>query len=101
MEEILNANDQDNPHHPLRMVSRGSASTMVLTLARVSLGALIVPLLLFLLLFPLWYPFLVLNGHVPALNLPLIGPFPLMVSALMYVVLFVLVWLLRNGLRYL
>lgn len=101
MEEILNANDQDNPHHPLRMVSRCSASTIVLTLVRVSLGALIVPLLLFLLLFPLWYPFLVLNGRVPALNLPLIGPFPLMVSALMYVVLFVLVWLLRNGLRYL
>lgn len=101
MEEILDKSDGPNQRHPLRKVSRSSASTMVLTLARVSIGALIVPLLLFLLLFPLWYPFLVLNVLTPAQSLPLIGPFPVLIPASMYVVLFALVWLLRNGLRYL
>lgn len=101
MEAILNANDLEAPCNPLRKVSRRSVSTMILTLARLSIGASIVPLLLFLLLFPLWYPFLILNALVPAVNLPLIGPFPVMTTALTYVVLFLLVWLLRNGLRYL
>jgi len=100
MEEILNSNNLDSPSNPLRKASRGWASTMAFTLIRLSIGALIVPSLLFLLLFPLWYPSLVLHQLVPALNPPLAGHFAV-ISASIYIMLFALVWLLRNGLRYL
>jgi hypothetical protein len=101
MEEILDRQDRSDPTHALRRVSRGRASTLMLAVARVCIGFAIVPCLLFLLLFPAWYPFLILAGHVPAVNIPALGAFPLMISALAYSVLVVLVWILYNGLRYL
>lgn len=101
METILEPLALQDPHHPLQKVSRGLPASLILGLLRISIGALIVPVLLFLLLFPLWYPFLLLKGSVPAFTLPGVGAFPLMIPALLYAILIALVWILRNALRYL
>lgn len=68
----------------------------LLAICRILVGALIIPVLLFLLLFPLWYPALLLMGYVP-----FIGKFPAQISAWCYGVLFVLVWISSKVLRYL
>jgi hypothetical protein len=68
----------------------------LLGISRVLAGALIIPVLLFLLLFPLWYPALLLMDWMP-----LVGGFPAKISAWGYGILVVLVWILSKGLRYL
>ncbi|MCP9863538.1 hypothetical protein KBY77_10385 [Synechococcus sp. Cruz-7E5] len=101
MDEILGSVSSTHQNHPLGQVSRGSLTSLVLNLLRFISGAVMVPLLFFLLLFPLWYPTLVLADRVPAITLPVLGGFPMLVPALLYLVLFILVSVLRNGLRYL
>jgi hypothetical protein len=93
MEELLLAHDREDPQHPLRPVRRSRLAGGALHMARIPVGALIVPVLLIVLLFPLWYPMLVLADRLPTCLLPEIGAFG-------YLVLFVTAWVLRNALRH-
>lgn len=68
----------------------------LIAIGRVFIGFMIIPVLLFLLLFPLWYPALLLMDWMP-----LVGGFPAKISAWGYGILVVLVWILSKGLRYL
>jgi pimeloyl-ACP methyl ester carboxylesterase len=103
IEEIVKAEGQENPNsqHPLVSVRRSWIYRNGLTLLKIFIGIIIFPLLGISLLFPVWYPMLLLSGTITEYSKPIILSLPLFISPIYYLFIYASVYLLRNGLRYL